>query len=157
MYKKILLPTDGSALSRDAVTSCVLFAKNIGAEIIGLHAIPAPHPDRLEAWVHHDPAYSERRQALFEKFSTEYLAFIANSALAEGIPCTCKAVRAEEPYMAIVTTAEQLHCDLIYMASHGWAGDTARMPGSETLKVLADSKLPVLVHRPAVKSSTSHY
>jgi nucleotide-binding universal stress UspA family protein len=148
MYRHILLPTDGSALSRKAVASGVLFAKNIGASVIGLHAIPIPHDDHLEAWVHHDPQYAERRQALFEKMADEYLSFIANSALAEDVPCICKTVRADEPYKAIVKTAEQSRCELIYMASHGWKGDNAKLLGSETLKVLIHSKVLVLVHRP---------
>lgn len=148
MYKRILLPTDGSALSQMAVSSGVLFARNIGAAVVGIHVIPQPHQDQLEAWLHHDAHYAARQQALFEKFADEYLAFIANSALAEGIPCTCKLVKAAEPYPAIVQAAEQEHCDLIFMASHGWKGDAGQLPGSQTLNVLAHSKVPVLVYKP---------
>lgn len=148
MYKHILLPTDGSALSRQAVTSGILFAKNSDATVIGLHVIPVPHEDRLEAWMHHDPHYAERQQALFDKFADEYLSFVANSALAEEVPCTCKKVHANDPSLAIVKTAEQARCDLIYMASHGWKGGEAQLLGSETLKVLHHSKVPVLVHKP---------
>ena len=68
MYKHILLPTDGSELSRQAVTSGILFAKNTGATVVGVHVIPLLREDRLEAWTHHDPHYAERRQALFDKF-----------------------------------------------------------------------------------------
>lgn len=149
MYKHILLPTDGSELSRNAVTSGILFAKNSGATVVGIHVIPVPHEDRLEAWMHHDPHYAERRQALFDKFADEYLSFVANSALAEEVPCACKKVMANEPYLAIVKMAEQARCDLIYMASHGWKGGEAQLLGSETLKVLHHSKVPVLVHKPA--------
>lgn len=149
MYKHILLPTDGSALSRQAVTSGILFAKNSGATVVGLHVIPVLHEDQLEAWAHHNPHYEEQRQALFEKFADEYLSFVANSALAEEVPCICKKISAHEPYIAIVKTAEQTHCDLIYMASHGWKGDEGQLLGSETLKVLHHSKVPVLVHKPA--------
>jgi nucleotide-binding universal stress UspA family protein len=148
MYKHILLPTDGSALSRQAVASGILFAKNNDATVIGLHVIPVPHEDRLEAWMHHDPHYAQRQQALFDKFADEYLSFVTNSALAEEVPCTCKKVHATETWLAIVKTAEQARCDLIYMASHGWKGGEAQLLGSETLKVLHHSKVPVLVHKP---------
>ena len=148
MYKRILLPTDGSALSREAVTSGILFAKNTGATIVGIHVIPALHVDRLEAWMHHDPHFVERRNALFDKFADEHLSFIANSALAEEVPCTCKLIKSEEPGAAIARIAEETHCDLIYMASHGWQGDDAQLLASETLKVLHYSKVPVLVHKP---------
>ncbi|GAB3538183.1 universal stress protein [Noviherbaspirillum agri] len=149
MYKHILLPTDGSALSRQAVTSGILFAKNTGATVVGVHVLPSPHPDQLEAWMHHDAHFIDRRHALFEKFANEHLAFISNSALAEEVPCTCKLVKADEPYLGIIKTAEQTHCDLIYMASHGWKGGEQQLPGSETLKVLVHSRIPVLVHKPS--------
>jgi nucleotide-binding universal stress UspA family protein len=148
MYKHILLPTDGSELSRQAVTSGILFAKNIGATVVGIHVIPVPHEDRLEAWMHHDPHFADRRHALFDKFADECLTFVANSALAEEVPCTCKKVTANDPYLAIVKMAEQARCDLIYMASHGWKGDEGNWPGSETIKVIQHGKVPVLVHKP---------
>lgn len=148
MYKHILLPTDGSELSEQAIHSAVLFAKNTGATIVGVHVVPVPHPDQLEAWTHHDAHYAERRQALFEKFANESLAFVANSALAEEVPCSCKLVKAREPYLGILQAAEQAHCDLIYMASHGWKTGAQQMLGSEALKVLVHSRLPVLVFKP---------
>lgn len=151
MYKHILLPTDGSALSRQAVRSGILFAKNTGATVTGIHVIPRQRQDLLEAWVHHDMHYVKRRQALFEKLADEYLAFVANYALAEGIPCACKLVRAEDPYLAIVQAAERERCDLIFMASHGWREDTAQLLGSETQKVLIHSKVAVLVYKPVAK------
>lgn len=147
MYKHILLPTDGSELSRQAAASCILFAKNTGATVVGVHVIPLSREDRLEAWTHHDPHYAERRKAIFEKFADEYLSFIANDAMAEGVPCTCKIVHEAEASMGIVKTAEQMRCDLIYMASHGWKGGEAELLGSETLKVLHYSKVPVLVYK----------
>lgn len=148
MYKHILLPTDGSMLSQQAIRSGVLFARNTGATVTGIHVIPRQRQDRLEAWMHHDAHYAEKRQELFEKTADKYLAYIANSALAEGISCTCKLVKSDEPYRAIVKTAEKERCDLIFMASHGWKGDSALILGSETLKVLLHSKVPVLVHKP---------
>ncbi|MGB7478906.1 MAG: universal stress protein [Burkholderiaceae bacterium] len=148
MYRTILIPTDGSALSRQAVTSGVLFARNHDAAVIGIHVTPVPHDEQLQAWMHHDPHYEERRQALFDKFADEYLAFVANSALAEGVPCTCRKVKASEPGLAIAQAAEHARCDLIYMASHGWKGERAQILGSETLKVLHYSRVPVLVYKP---------
>lgn len=148
MYKKVLIPTDGSALSRQAVASAVLFAKNTGATLVGVYVVPEPHPDELDAWVHHDAAYARHRKELHEKFADESLTFVANSALAEGIPCSCKAIAGNEPYRAILDVADQTRCDLIFMASHGWQANTAQMLGSETLKVVTHSKVPVLVHKP---------
>lgn len=147
MYKRILIPTDGSELSREAITAGVLFAKNLGASIVGLHVMPELHRNLLDAWLHHDAAYADRQRVLFQKFADDYLSFVANSALAEDVACSCKPVSAEDPAAAIIRTAETEGCDLIYMASHGWGGDTGRMLGSVTLKVLTLGELTVLVYR----------
>lgn len=133
MLKHILLPTDGSELSCQAVAGGILFAKSCGASIVALHLIPVPHPDLLEAWLHHDAQFTEHRHALFEKFADLYLASVAN-----------------EPYQAILEVAEPAKCDLIYMASHGWkGGGVAQLLGSQTVKVLHYSQVPVLVHKAA--------
>jgi nucleotide-binding universal stress UspA family protein len=53
------------------------------------------------------------------------------------------------PYKAIIDMATQKGCDLIVMASHGRRGISAVVLGSETVKVLTHSAIPVLVVRPA--------
>lgn len=157
MYKRILLPTDGSLLSRQAVAGGILLAKNCGASVVALHVIPIPHADELEAWMHHDPLYAAHRQALFEKFADLYLAFAASSALAQQVPCVCHKVAANEPYAAILVAAEQSNCDLIYMASHGWKAGAAQLLGSQTVKVLHYSRIPVLVHKPGWPGASRNF
>jgi nucleotide-binding universal stress UspA family protein len=53
----------------------------------------------------------------------------------------------DHPFEAIITTAEEKGCDLIVMASHGRRGVRGLLLGSETVKVLTHSKIPVLVYR----------
>jgi nucleotide-binding universal stress UspA family protein len=149
MYRHILLPADGSALSRKAVRSGILFAKEAGARVTAIHVMPAPSMDELEAWTHHEPGYADKHARLFQKFAEAALQFVADTAASEGVPCSVRLVSGAEPYRAIVDAAQAAHCDLVFMASHGAGGDTARLPGSETLKVLIHSKVPVLVHKPA--------
>ncbi|MGZ8287794.1 MAG: universal stress protein [Telluria sp.] len=149
MYKHILVPTDGSALSRRAVHSAILFARELGARITALHVMPAPAADELEAWLHHDPNYAGQREKLFDKFGRACLAYVTDLAASEGVQCADKLVVGQEPYRAIVDTAVQEHCDLVFMSSHGARGGEAQVPGSETLKVIIHSKVPVLVHKPA--------
>jgi len=57
------------------------------------------------------------------------------------------AVEHQHPYKAIIDVANNKACDLIMMASHGWRGISAIVLGSETLKVLTHSTIPVLVYR----------
>lgn len=153
MFKRILLPTDGSELSRQAVAGGIAFAKHCGAGVVALHVIPLPHPDLLEAWLHHDAQFADHRQALFEKFANQYLDAVAASAQAQQVACECRKAAAPEPYQAILDTAEQAGCDLIYMASHGWKGGAAQLLGSQTVKVLHYSQVPVLVHKAARERS----
>lgn len=148
MYKRILLPTDGSALSREAVRGGVQFAKDCGAEVVGIHVVSLAAGAQLDTWVAHAPHLAQRRQALFDKLADEYLADITTTATGGHVASTVIKVHAPEPWQAIVHAADDLDCDLIYLASHGWKGDRARMLGSETLKVLQESKVAVLVHKP---------
>jgi nucleotide-binding universal stress UspA family protein len=106
------------------------------------------HDDQLEAWMHHDPHLVERRQALFDKFADDYLAFVTDSAKAVQVPCTARKVREAEASAGILGAADEAGCDLIFMASHGWRNEQAQLLGSVTLKVLHFSRAPVLVHKP---------
>lgn len=148
MYRRILLPTDGSALSKQATIAGIRFAGDRGGQIVAVHVIPELHDDQLEVWMHHDPHLVERRQALFDKFADDYLAFVAAKAQAAKVPCELCKVRASEAAPGILKAAIDAKCDLIFMASHGWRNREAEMLGSETLKVLYLSKLPVLVYKP---------
>jgi nucleotide-binding universal stress UspA family protein len=68
----------------------------------------------------------------------------ANSA---GVACEVLHVEHEQIYQAIIDAASARSCDLIVMASHGRRGVSAVVLGSETVKVLTHSKIPVLVYR----------
>ena len=67
--------------------------------------------------------------------------------IAAGVACELVHVEHEHPYQAIIDTAGSKGCDLMVMASHGRRGIAAIVLGSETLKVLTHSKIPVLVNR----------
>jgi nucleotide-binding universal stress UspA family protein len=79
--------------------------------------------------------------------ATKTLGAIASAARAAGVACETIQVENEHPYQAIIDTARSKGCDLIVMASHGRRGVSAIVLGSETVKVLTHSKIPVLVHR----------
>jgi nucleotide-binding universal stress UspA family protein len=74
-------------------------------------------------------------------------AVVALTAQTEGVPCETVHYEDEQSYQAIIQTAATSGCDLIVMASHGRRGISAIVLGSETVKVLTHSKIPVLVHR----------
>jgi nucleotide-binding universal stress UspA family protein len=77
----------------------------------------------------------------------KFLGAIAGVAQTAGVACETVQVEHEHPYQGIIDTAKSKGCDLIVMASHGRHGIAAIVLGSETIKVLTHSKIPVLVHR----------
>jgi nucleotide-binding universal stress UspA family protein len=79
--------------------------------------------------------------------TTKTLEQAANAAKAAGVAYDTVQVEHEHAYQAIIDTARSKGCDLIMMASHGRRGIAAVVLGSETVKVLTHSKIPVLVHR----------
>jgi nucleotide-binding universal stress UspA family protein len=86
-------------------------------------------------------------KARMQEHAEKALGAIAREAQTAGVACETVRVEHEHPYQAIIETAESKGCDLIVMASHGRHGISAIVLGSETVKVLTHSKIPVLVHR----------
>jgi nucleotide-binding universal stress UspA family protein len=146
-YKHILLPTDGSNLSEQAARAGIELARALGARVSGLFVAPAPTPLVYEYNLPVAYMTPEEHAAAIERASARYLGVIEKTAKSAGVPCECVTVTSEYPADAIVEAAKKRHCDLIVMASHGRHGVKALLLGSETSKVLAHSKVPVLVHK----------
>jgi nucleotide-binding universal stress UspA family protein len=147
VYKSILIPTDGSALSRKAVKNAIQLAKEQDARVVGLHVTP---PYQLN--VHADyvpPGFVSPQEyaAQAKKTATRYLDVVRKAAQEAGVACTCACATSAFPYREIINAARRNRCDLIFMASHGRRGISRLLLGSETSKVLSHSKIPVLVHR----------
>jgi nucleotide-binding universal stress UspA family protein len=145
MYTNILIPTDGSKLAGKAVQHGIALAKRIGAKVTVLTVLPPFHMFTTDTQMLEDTPgqYKARMQAHAEKT----LGSVALAAQAAGVASELVHVEHEHPYRAIIDTAESKGCDLIVMASHGRHGISAIVLGSETVKVLTHSKIPVLVHR----------
>ena len=88
-------------------------------------------------------SYKTRMNAV----ATKRLAYVRDAAAAAGVGCEVVHTHHEQPYQAIIDTATTRGCDLIVMASHGRRGISAVVLGSETVKVLTHSAIPVLVYR----------
>ena len=145
MYQRILLPTDGSEQSQKAIHAGIAFAKALGAEVVGLTAIPRFHTltyktEMLEETAQEFAVESAQRAA-------QYLGFIVDAAREAGVACRTEQAVSDHPYELIISTARERQCDLIVMGSHGRKGVKGLLLGSETQKVLVHSSLPVLVYR----------
>jgi nucleotide-binding universal stress UspA family protein len=145
MYRHILIATDGSELSGKAIQHGIALAKSVGAKVTGITVtvpfhIFATDPDTLTD----TPASYRTRVAAA---AAKYLEQVKNAAAPAGITCDGIPVEHEHPYQAIIDTGKENGCDLIVMASHGRRGLSALVLGSETVKVLTHSTIPVLVYR----------
>jgi nucleotide-binding universal stress UspA family protein len=143
MYTHILIPTDGSDLSRKAIRHAIALAKAVKAKVTAVTVSIPFHVFSAEpAMVTDTPETHQKRMApLAAKYLQEAV------AAAAGVNCETVHVEHEHPYQAIIDTAKQRGCDLIVMASHGRRGVSAIVLGSETVKVLTHSAIPVLVYR----------
>ena len=145
MFKHILIPTDGSDLSRKAILYGVQLAKESGAKVTGLTVTEPYQPAGMDTvFIPMDEGdYEEQSRVLSEKAVEQ----VKIAAPAAGVPCETIREIHDQPYRAIIDAAHALGCDLIVMASHGRRGISALLLGSETVKVLTHSTIPVLVYR----------
>jgi nucleotide-binding universal stress UspA family protein len=147
MFKHILVPTDGSELSRETARRAVSFAREAGARITAFYAKPEYPVSYYGEGALIDPTTPEKFAELAERQATETLDFVAGLCESAGVPVDRLSMTSDIPYQAIIDAATEAGCDLIFMASHGRRGFTALLLGSETNKVLTHSKIPVLVYR----------
>jgi nucleotide-binding universal stress UspA family protein len=145
MYKHVLIATDGSSLSARAVDHGVELAAALGAAVSLLTVVESFPVFALDAEQVGETASSLREHMKEQALKT--LSEAGEAAKAAGLDADQIHLEDDEPYQAIIRTAEDRRCDLIVMASHGRSGVSALLLGSETMKVLAHSKIPVLVVR----------
>ncbi len=147
MYKNLLVPTDGSTLSQRAIKEAVLLAKKLNAKVTGFYAAPAFHIEIYADYLPPDFIDPQQHATNAKKNAQRCLDFIKKAATAQRVRCDGYYVISDSPADAIVKAARKHKCDLIYMGSHGRSGITKLLLGSQTSKVLAQTRIPVLVHR----------
>ena len=148
-YKHIMLPVDGSELSRKAEKECIAFAKSTKAKVTAIHVVSHFHlhyqpwatPKSVHAKI--EKEHEEEAMAIAQKM----ISAVTKRVKGDGVECDGLVVVGDHPYEEIISNAENRKCDLIMMASHGLKGLTAVLLGSETVKVLTHTKIPVLVVR----------
>jgi nucleotide-binding universal stress UspA family protein len=145
MYKHILVATDGTDLSKRAVQNTLELAKALGARVTAVRV--SGKPAHVVVFGVDITDLPEETRARILKDIEDHLAWVRSEAAARGVPCEAIRVESEHVWTGVLDTAEARGCDLIAMASHGRAGLTAKLLGSETKKVLTHSKIPVLVFR----------
>ena len=145
MHTHILIPTDGSDLSDEAIQYGTALAKAANSKVTGVTVSSPFHFLSVEPEMVADTLESHRER--MTTVAAQRLAKVKQAADAAGLGCEVVHVEHEHPYKAIIDVANNKACDLIVMASHGRRGISAIVLGSETLKVLTHSTIPVLVYR----------
>ena len=144
MYKKILVPIDGSELSFMAVAGAASFAKPLGAEVIIMTVVEPYSYANLSGYQPESiDSYDQRVRAQAIEMLVKALTYFDRL----GVQATECIRKSFSPSEAIVEMSKELGCDCIFMASHGRKGLAAVLIGSETQKVLTHSEVPVMVYR----------
>lgn len=147
MFQRILVPTDGTPTSNRAVQAAAALANRLGATLTLFHALPKFRS-------HHYPdgavlTWPPEKEYLAQtaKLADNLLAKAKSSVEIKGVNVATAYVYSDSPAEAIVAAATKAKADVIVIASHGRQGLQKFLLGSETQKVLALTKLPVLVVR----------
>jgi nucleotide-binding universal stress UspA family protein len=136
--KTILVPTDFSQNASNALAYAMGLAKKENAKIILAHAY-------YDVFVSGEiPAqFLLEQMAQTKKNAEDKLAEIALQVKAENIPCELLAVESR-PVDMVLEQAELLKCDFIVMGTKGSSDLLDTLFGSNTAKIIAKAKCPVL-------------
>jgi len=149
MFQHILVPTDGSPLSDEALGRAITLAQQLGARLTILNATAeTPYPvTNFGEDGHYDPEKSRRFTQQAGAHGQRIVDAAVTRTRAAGVDAEAVLESSDSPHQLIIRVATERACDLILMASHGRRGINALLLGSETNKVLAHCTIPVLVYR----------
>ncbi len=146
MFKHFLIPTDGSPVAGKAVKAGIALAVKLGAKVTAYYAVEEPQPIFAEGYVM-DQKTIDKLEQHARKVGQKHVDAIGKMGKAAGVPFVSVVTKSYTAYDGIIKTAVKHKCDVIFMASHGRRGISRLLMGSVTQKVLAHSKIPVVVYR----------
>lgn len=147
MYKRILVATDGSALSKKAVVDAIGLAATCGAELIALKVVPRYPMAYFEGSIPMNAKDVARIETQWANDAQAAVDLVKKMAEAKGVKAKAVVNRSDIVSDAIIAAAKKQKADLVVMASHGRKGIKRLLLGSETQQVLTHCHVPVLVLR----------
>ena len=147
MYKSILVATDGSKLSKQAVNSAIALAALSGAEVVAVKVFPRYPMSYFEGGIALEPSEIARVETQWANDAQAVVDAVKKAAASKGVSAKALALKSDVVSEAVLAAAKKHKCDLIVMASHGRRGIKRLLLGSETQQVLTHSTIPVLVLR----------
>jgi nucleotide-binding universal stress UspA family protein len=147
MFKRILVPLDGSPCAERAIPIAIRIARAAGGSITFLRVVTTTING---AWVAMEsPQLMQKAFEVDRAKATDYLTAIAQSPALTRVEINLE-VLAGGPAKAILSAADSNKVDLIVICSHGDTGLKRWVLGSVAQKVVRNSPVPVLVLREAV-------
>jgi len=145
MYKRLLVPVDGSELSLRAMTESVELAAQLGAAVIGfvVEALP-PVPASAVPLAHYEEEVAAH-DAKTEAHAHQVLERFAQQAAQRQVAFEAHLDHDDDVAGAIARAAESRGADLIVMVTHGRSSFGELLFGSQTKNVMTRTKLPLLV------------
>lgn len=147
MYQCILIATDGSPLSDKAVDSGLSLAALAGAKVVALKVVPHYPRSYFEGGLATDTNDMKRIETQWSEAAHALVNGIKSKGSEHNVDVTPLVVQSDLVAESVIETAQNHHCDLIVMASHGRKGIQRMLLGSETQHVLTNASVPVLVLR----------
>jgi nucleotide-binding universal stress UspA family protein len=147
MYKRILVATDGSTLSKKAVASAIDLAALSGAELIAVKVTPRYPQSYFEGSLPLSATEVSKIENQWSDTAQKVVDAVAKAAKAKGVNTKALVVKSDVVSDAVIAAAKKHKADLIVMASHGRRGIKRLLLGSETQQVLTHASIPVLVLR----------
>jgi nucleotide-binding universal stress UspA family protein len=142
MFKKILVPLDGSALAEQALAPAAGIAQKFGGSLVLLRVVT---PERALPGFPYLAARSSAAPAILGRpLVAEAEAYLASVRLPAGVPCRTRVLTGAAPEM-IISAATEEAVNLIVMSTHGRAGITRLLYGSVAEAVLRGATVPVLL------------
>lgn len=147
MFKRILVATDGSTLSKKAVASAIALAVQHDADLVALTVVPHYPKSYFDGAMSYSPEDIGRIEKQWAEKAQAMLAKVSAHAKESGVRIKTATASSDLVAESIISAAKKHRSELIVMASHGRKGIKRLLLGSETQHVLAHSTLPVLVLR----------
>lgn len=149
MFKKVLVPLDGSELAECTLSHVKnLFKDGFVGEVTLLNIVNFDIPwAQLRSEQHHVIDLDSIRKPIFAE-SRKYLAEIESRLVSEGIKVKTESLEANRPADTITEYAKEKGMDMIIIGTHGYTGLKKLMMGSVASGVLHQSHVPVLLIRP---------
>ncbi|WP_042425155.1 universal stress protein [Comamonas granuli] len=147
MYQRILIATDGSALSNKAVKNGLALATQCGASVVALKVVPRYPRSYFEGGMPVDASDIRRIEKQWTDAAQAEVDAVKELGLKQDVSVKAVVAKSDLIAEAVIAAAKKHKCDMIVMASHGRKGIKRLLLGSETQHVLTHSHIPVLVFR----------